>query len=142
MTTERQINLVKASWAVVAHTDGDAAALLYFRLGELDRGLGQAVQQEFASEGARVVRMLDAAIYGLDTENPAREIARAFEPTSPVYTDFAYYDTFAAALFWTLARRMGSAFTDEMFKAWSGLYMRLFVGMHVSASQLDLAAAA
>ena len=65
MLTETQIALVQSSFATIAPSADDAAALFYNRLFEIDPSLRQMFKGDMAEQRRKLMQMLSAAVKGL-----------------------------------------------------------------------------
>ncbi|MBG9390527.1 globin family protein [Caenimonas aquaedulcis] len=121
--TPQQIELVQKTFAQVKPIAGDAAALFYARLFELDPSLRALFRKDMAVQGQMLMAMIGSAVASL------RDLPRVV----PVLRDMGarhagygvrdeHYATVGSALLWTLERGLGDAFTPEVSQAWAAAY--------------------
>lgn len=120
---EHTIALVRESWRRVDAIAPAAAALFYENLFAADPSLRPLFRGDMAQQGDRLMRMIGAAVRGLD-DLPAlvptlQDLARRHVGygVRPVH-----YDTVGAALLKTLGQGLGDAFTPPVRQAWTDVY--------------------
>jgi hemoglobin-like flavoprotein len=118
-----QIELVRSTWARVRPVQTAAAELFYGKLFELEPQLQPLFKGDFAAQGQKLMRMLDAAVRGL--EHP-QALAPAFKDLGRRHLRYGAapvdYGTVAIALLWTLEQILGQAFTPDVRLAWTEAY--------------------
>jgi hemoglobin-like flavoprotein len=122
--TNKEIELVKASWANVVPISNLAAELFYGKLFEIDPALKSLFSDNLEEQGKKLMMMINTAVNGLD---------------SPEQIVDAHYDTVGAALIWTLGQGLGDGFTDEVKNAWLNTYTLLACTMKEGAAEVDAA---
>lgn len=113
--TPQQIKLVQASWQQVVPIATQAAGLFYRRLFEIDPALRRLFKGDLAEQGRKLVSVIDVAVTSPDRIG---EIVPAVETLGRRHAGYGveprHYDTFGAALLWTLKQGLGTAFTPEV----------------------------
>jgi hemoglobin-like flavoprotein len=136
MVTEAQKNLVQHSFTAIVPIAGDAAALFYQKLFELDPSLEKMFRGDMNEQRKKLMQMLTAAVKGLDRLDQlvpvVKELGRRHEGYG--VTD-KHYETVAIALLWTLEMGLGSAFTPEVAEAWAAVYGLLASTMKEAARE-------
>ena len=134
--TPEQIQRVRSSFAEIAAIQGQAAALFYRRLFELDPSLRPLFEGDIKAQGAKLMAALGGVVGSLDRLErvlPAlRELGRghAAHGVRP-----EHYATVGEALIWTLEQALGAAFTRETRRAWIDAYARLAWTMIAAAEE-------
>lgn len=119
----RQIELVQATWRQVQPVAGDAAALFYTRLFDLDPSLRPLFRGDMKEQGRKLMSMIGFAVNGLSRLDSLLPGLQALGQRHAGYgVRDEHYDTVAAALIWTLERGLGAAFDREVKAAWVAAY--------------------
>lgn len=119
----RQIELVQATWRQVQPVAGDAAALFYTRLFDLDPSLKPLFRGDMKEQGRKLMSMIGFAVNGLSRLDSLLPGLQALGQRHAGYgVRDEHYDTVAAALIWTLERGLGAAFDREVKAAWVAAY--------------------
>ena len=121
--TPEQVRLVKTSFAAVVPIADQAGMLFYDRLFSLDPSLRPLFKGEMSEQRQALMRMIAAAVNGLDrleTIVPAVR-ARGVRHAGYGVVD-AHYLIVGEALMWTLQRGLGDGFTPEVAAAWTAAY--------------------
>ncbi len=136
MTPEQAV-MVKESWAKVMPIADKAAELFYGRLFEMDPALKPLFKGEMKEQGAKLMKMINTAVNGLDR---LEEIVPAVEALGKRHVAYGVadkdYDTVGAALLWTLEQGLGDAFTPEVKESWATVYGVLAGTMKKSAAEV------
>lgn len=131
-----QIELVQQSWKKVVPIADQAAALFYARLFELDPALKPLFRGDIESQGRKLTSMINTAVVNLGN---LAEIVPAVQDLGRRHVHYgvqpAHYDTVGAALLWTLAQGLGSAFTPATREAWAIAYAALAGMMQAGAAE-------
>jgi hemoglobin-like flavoprotein len=136
MLTPHQKTLVQASFATIAPIADDAAALFYRRLFELDPSLERMFRGDMAEQRRKLMQMLTAAVKGLDRIDQLVPVVQSLGRRHATYgVEDRHYDTVGAALFWTLEKGLGDAFTPETKEAWATVYGILATTMQNAARE-------
>ncbi len=124
--TEHEIRLIEDSWAAVAPISGDAAALFYDRLFEIDPRVRSLFKGDMEQQGKKLMQMIGVAVAHLGRTEEIAPAVRALGQRHAGYgVQLQDYDTVGAALLWTLGKGLGAAFTPEVRAAWSKLYIHV-----------------
>ncbi|MBX3290430.1 MAG: hemin receptor [Acidobacteria bacterium] len=141
--TDKQINLVKASFERVEPAAEEAAVLFYVRLFELDPDLRPLFKSNIREQGIKLMQMIGLAVNGLDRLEDLVPAVRALGVRHAEYgVEDRHYDTVAEALLWTLEKALGADFTAETKEAWTTVYTLLAETMKDAAAQHSENAAA
>jgi hemoglobin-like flavoprotein len=118
-----QIARVRASFAKVAPIPDLVASLFYQKLFALDPALKPLFKGDMQEQGRKLMRMITAAVEGLDRLDQLIPTVRALGCRHVAYgVRPSHYDTVGAALLWTLERGLGADFTPEVKAAWATVY--------------------
>src|SRR5262245_6538373 len=142
MVTQTQKALVQNSFAAIASIGDDAVSLFYVRLFEIDPSLRRMFPEDMNRQRKKLLQMLTAAVNGLDHLDQLVPVVQDLGRRHALHgvTD-AHYDTFGAALLWTLEKGLGRAFTCETKRAWQAVYGLLATTMREAARESRAAAA-
>ena len=118
-----QIQFVQDSFKAVIPIQDQAADLFYGRLFELDPSLRQMFKGDIAEQGRKLMKTLATVVIDLDNTSSILPVVRDLGAR---HLDFGVtddqYDTFGAALIWTLEQGLGEAFTMDVMNAWIEAY--------------------
>ena len=124
--TSVQITLVQDSFRKVAPIAGQAAALFYGRLFELDPKLRLLFHGDMIGQGQKLMAMLAAATALLHQPERLLPVVRELGVRHVAYgVREEHYPTVGAALLWTLEKGLGPDFTPEVRAAWTATYTLL-----------------
>ncbi len=134
--TPEQIAMVQSTWAKVVPIQATAASLFYGKLFELDPELRPLFKTGIEEQGAKLMKMTDAAVGGLDNLGALVPVVEDLGRRHVGYgvTD-QHYDTVGTALLWTLEQGLGPAFTPPVEKAWTETYVTLASVMKGAAAR-------
>ena len=124
--TNKEIELVKASWANVVPISNLAAELFYGKLFEIDPALKSLFSDNLEEQGKKLMMMINTAVNGLDSPE---QIVPAVKALGQRHAD----------LIWTLGQGLGDGFTDEVKNAWLNTYTLLACTMKEGAAEVDAA---
>lgn len=138
--TNKEIELVKASWADVVPISNLAAELFYGKLFEIDPALKCLFSENLEEQGKKLMMMINTAVNGLDSPE---QIVPAVKALGQRHADYGvvdvHYVTVGEALIWTLGQGLGDGFTDEVKNAWLNTYTLLAGTMKDGAAEVDAA---
>lgn len=121
--TQRQQQLIRASFERLQPIEESAAALFYERLSTLDPQLAVLFKEGINEQGRGPMAMMRRVVdhsHCLGRLVPAlRELGRRNDSCGATDRD---YDTVAVALIWTLQQQLGASFTAETQEAWTICY--------------------
>ena len=141
MVTVAQKTLVQGSFASISTIADDAAVLFYQRLFELDPSLQRMFRGDMAEQRKKLMRMLTAAVKGLDRLEQLVPVVQDLGRRHGAYgVRESHYDTVGAALLWTLEMGLGGAFTPDVKDAWAAVYGLLATTMKDAAREAAVAA--
>jgi len=119
----QQIKLVKTSFAKDVPIAGTAAVLFYGRLFKLDPELEPLFKSNLSEQRVKFMKMLGMAVNGLDNLEALLLLVRSIGVRHASYgVKDRHYDTFGAALLWTLEQGLREEFTLELRDAWEHAY--------------------
>jgi len=131
---ERQIDLIRTSFAQVVPIKTQAAAMFYARLFEIAPPLRGLFRGDMEEQGAKLMAMLATAVANLDRLDKIVPAVRALGARHATYgVQDADYGPVAEALLWTLGQGLGEAFTPETEAAWVAAYAVLAGQMQEAA---------
>jgi hemoglobin-like flavoprotein len=133
--TPLQIHLVRTTFASIAPSAQNVAALFYARLFEIEPTLRPLFRGDLTEQGRKLMQMLGAAVAGLDR---VRELAPRLRELGRRHHEYGvrdvHYETVAVALLWTLEQGLGERFTAEVRDAWTKAYHLMADAMKAGAS--------
>lgn len=133
----RQIELVRTSFAAVEPIAEQAAALFYGRLFEIAPEVRALFPDDLTDQGRKLMQMLASVVRNLDNLDVVVPVAQRLGERHVGYgAEAAHYGPVGAALLWTLGQGLGDAFTPEVEESWTAAYTVL------SGVMIDAAAAA
>lgn len=121
---EREIALVRESWALVKPIADDAMAMFYSNLFELDRNIARLFAgKDMSVQRARLADALDLIIRNLDQHGvlagQLQEIGARHAGYGALEGDFA---TVGKALILTLEKGLPGIWTDDHKRSWTAAY--------------------
>ena len=133
--TPDQVILVQASFTAVASWADAAGAHFYRRLFEIDPRLADLFGGDRSEQGRKLMRMIAFAVERLDQIHELITPIQALGVRHRRYgVRDTHYESFGAALIWTLAEELGTGFTPEVKDAWLAAYGLLANAMKESAA--------
>lgn len=139
MVEPREIELVQESWKAVEPISDAAADLFYGKLFELDPALKDLFPDDMAEQKKKLMQTLAVCVNGL---NDLGEIVPAVKALGQRHVGYdvkdEHYETVGQALLWTLKQGLGEAFTPEVEKAWTTVYVVLSTTMKDAAAELSV----
>jgi hemoglobin-like flavoprotein len=115
--------LVRTSWRQVEAIGPPAAALFYENLFSADPRLQPLFKGDMAQQGERLMRMIGAAVAGLDDLPALQPVLADLARRHVGYgVQEAHYATVGAALLQTLSQGLGEKFTPAVREAWTQVY--------------------
>ena len=135
--TPRQIVLVRESWQGVRPISDRAAELFYERLFQLDPGLRSMFRGDMATQGRKLMVMIDTVVGRLDRLG---ELVPAVQALGQRHAGYGvadeHYAIVGTALLDTLRVGLGDAFDAEVEEAWATAYGTLAGVMKEAAAGL------
>jgi hemoglobin-like flavoprotein len=124
--TPKQVAQVQESFATVARSADEAAALFYGRLFEIAPQLRPLFRGDVAEQGRKLMATLAFVVNGLSRLDVIRPAASALAKRHVGYgVRPDHYRTVGVALLWTLERGLGPQWTPELAAAWTAAYSTL-----------------
>ena len=137
MVEPAEVTLVQESWKSVEPISDTAADLFYGKLFELDPSLKELFPDDMAEQKKKLMQTLAVCVNGL---NDLGEIVPAVRALGQRHVGYQVkdeqYDTVGQALLWTLGQGLGEAFTSEVEKAWTNVYVVLSTTMKDAAAEV------
>lgn len=126
----RQIQLVQQTFAAVEKDVVAVGTLFYHRMFEMDPSLQSLFKGDMKQQATMLMTSIGMAVKGLDRQAEIVPQLNAIGGRHGAYgvapSDF---DTFSAALMWTLGQSLADAFTPEVHEAWINAFEFIRVGM-------------
>jgi len=136
MFTDREIELVRASWARVAADPDAAAALFYGKLFEAAPSVKPLFSSDMTEQGRKLMQMIGVAVNNMDR---IEQIIPAVQDLGVRHVSYGaeppHYPVVGAVLLDTLATALGDAFGDDTRAAWTKTYGALSHVMTDAASK-------
>ena len=124
--TSQQIELIQQSFAKVVPISEKAAAMFYGRLFEIAPETKALFRSDMAEQGRKLMATLSAVVNALANLDAILPAASALAKRHVSYgVKASHYAPVGAALFWTLEKGLGSAWTPELAAAWTAAYTTL-----------------
>ena len=123
MFTEREIELVRETWAAASKDPAAASALFYGKLFEVAPGVKPLFTGDMKEQGLKLMQMIGIAVHNMDRID---EIKPALIELAERHDDYGaepeHYPVVGSTLIDTLATALGDAFTPEAEAAWTKTY--------------------
>ncbi len=131
----RQIALIQKTFEKVEPIAQEVGDLFYTRLFEMDPGVRQLFKGDMKKQALMLMTVIGLAVRGLDRPEVIEESIKALGRRHQLYGVAAPdYNTFGAALIWTLEQVLGDAFTPEVKATWIEAYDVLSSAMKKAAA--------
>ena len=129
--TNKQIDLVKSSWAIVATIDPvTVGGLFYNRLFEIAPQLKSMFRNPVPEQSKKLLAMINYVISKLDKlEDILDEVAKLAKRHVKYGVREEHYEIVGGALLWTLEQALANLFTNEVKQAWVNCYNLLASAM-------------
>ncbi len=135
--TEKEIDLVQASWEKVLPIQETAAELFYGQLFAIAPEVEPLFKGDMKSQGKKLMQMLNTAVRSL---NDLAAIVPAVQASGRRHKDYGvsdeHYDKVAEAFLWTLEKGLGDDFTEDVKQAWISVYTLLATTMKEAAADV------
>ena len=123
MFTDREIELVRSTWAA-ASADPDAAATLFYgKLFEAAPGVKPLFSSDMKEQGRKLMQMIGVAVNNM---HRIEEIVPALIELGERHDDYGaepgHYPVVGSVLLDTLSTALGDEFSDEAALAWGRTY--------------------
>ena len=135
--TNKQIDLVKSSWAIVATIDPvTVGGLFYNRLFEIAPQLKHMFRNPMPEQSKKLLAMINYVISKLDKlEDILDEVAKLARRHISYGVKPDHYTIVGEALLWTLEKGLAENWNSEVKEAWINCYEILSSAM-INASEL------
>ena len=121
-----QVKLVQDSFAKVAPIAQTAAELFYGRLFEIAPQVRPMFPDDMTEQRKKLMATLAIVVNGLNNLDTILPAASALAKRHVGYgAQAAHYPVVGAALFWTLEKGLGEAWTPQVASAWTAAYTTL-----------------
>ena len=121
-----QIQLIQSSFETFVVDIDQAAALFYSRVFEIDPALRPMFRNDMHIMGRKLMQTL---VFAVNALNSLEEIGSQMRVLGKRHTLYgvkqADFVTIGEALFWTLKKVLGEAYTPEVDEAWRAMYQIL-----------------
>jgi hemoglobin-like flavoprotein len=135
--TMRELSLVRDSFDQLVPVSGVAADLFYLRLFELAPSLRQMFPSDMRDQKRTLMVMIASAVQGLhDLDRLLPEVMALGARHAQYGVKDSHYQAAGEALIWTLERCLGNAFTPEIERAWTRVYLLLAATMQAGADDV------
>ena len=134
--TNKQIDLVKSSWATVATIDPvTVGGLFYNRLFEIAPQLKHMFRNPMPEQSKKLLAMINYVISKLDKlEHILDEVAKLARSHVSYGVKPDHYTVVGEALLWTLEKGLADNWNSELKEAWADCYQILSSAM-INASE-------
>jgi len=121
--TPDQVKAIQSSFAKVAPTSEQAAALFYGRLFEIAPAVKSLFHGDMTEQGRKLMATLAVVVNGLGNLETILPAASALAKRHVGYgVKAADYAPVGAALLWTLEKGLGKDWTPDLAAAWGAAY--------------------
>jgi hemoglobin-like flavoprotein len=127
---DRQIQLVQSTFQAIQKDIVAVGTLFYHRMFEIDPSLQSLFKGDLKQQANMLMTSVGMAVHSLDAPHVltermrdlgARHIGYGVQPSD--------YDTFSAAMMWTLEQSLADAWTEEVQAAWIDAFEAIRLGM-------------
>lgn len=140
---QRQIDLIRSSFATVQGLGAAPAAIFYGHLFDADPSLRMLFKSNMAQQGERLMAMIGSALGLLDKPDTLMPVLHKLGARHVGYgVQGSHYDTVGGALLLMLDECLGYGFTTEVREAWLTLYGVIAGAMMDGAQQAEAEALA
>jgi nitric oxide dioxygenase len=123
MFTDREIELVRGTWAKASQDPSAAAALFYGRLFEVAPDVKPLFTADMKEQGLKLMQMIGIAVNNM---HQIESIVPALHELAERHDDYGavpeHYPVVGQVLIETLDKALGDEFTDEAEEAWAKTY--------------------
>jgi hemoglobin-like flavoprotein len=131
-----QIALVQESWEKINPIRAAAAEMFYAKLFELDPSLRTFFHDNPTEQGDQFMKMVATAVATLNKPDELLPVLQALGTRHARYgVKDNHYDTMALALFDTLHKGLGTAFTNDIQLAWKVVFSVIATTMKNAANK-------
>jgi hemoglobin-like flavoprotein len=129
--TNKQIDLVKSSWSIVATIDPvTVGSLFYERLFEISPQLRHLFRNPIPEQSKKLLAMINYVIIKLDKlEDILDQMAKLAQRHVSYGVRPDHYRVVGEALLWTLEKGLGENWNNEVKEAWTVCYDTLSAAM-------------
>ena len=141
--TQKQVELVKATWTLVATMDPVVVGgLFYNRLFEIAPQVKHMFRGEMPEQSRKLMGMIGYVIAKLDKlDDIIGEVGRLAQRHNGYGVKPEHYTIVGSALIWTLEKGLGEVWDEQVKTAWVECYTILSDAMINAAAEADKAAA-
>jgi hemoglobin-like flavoprotein len=129
--TQKQIELIKSTWAMVAKMDPEVVGQLFYnRLFEIAPPVKHLFRNPVPEQSRKLIAMLNYVISKLDKLNDIMEEVSQLAQRHVRYgVNAGHFVIVGETLLWTLEKGLGEAWNDEVKEAWTVCYTILSSAM-------------
>ncbi len=121
--TERQVELIRTSWANVVPVQDMASTVFYGRLFRIAPEVRPMFPDDMRSQRMKLMKTLGTVVDALDDLDALMPAIRDLAINHVGYgVEAAHYGKVGEALMWTFERLLGPRFDDETRAAWVAAY--------------------
>lgn len=134
MFTDREIEVVRSTWAPAAEDPDAIAKLFYGRLFEVAPEVKPLFTGDMTAQGRKLMQMIGVAVNNMDRiDEIVPAVIDCGERHDAYGTKPEHYPVVGDVLLETLSTALGEAFTDEAEQAWAKTYSTI-AGLMISRS--------
>jgi len=128
--TQKEINLIKASWASVIPIAEEAGGIFYERLFSVAPELRQMFSIDITAQAKKLTDMITYVVLNLDKLYEILHDIKELGAKHKAYgTKPEHYQIVGECLIWTLKKGLGDDWNEELENAWATAYNVLADGM-------------
>ena len=132
--TETDIMLVRKTFDLIVPISGVAADMFYERLFYMAPSLRRMFPADMRDQKRKLMVMIAAAVQGLsDLDTLAPQLMALGARHAGYGVTDTHYKTVGEALIWTLERGLANAFTPQVARAWTRVYLLVAATMQAGA---------
>lgn len=137
--TERQIVLVKNSWAYVVINAQEAGELFYGRLFHVAPSVKSMFKHDQKEQARKLMNMVTLIVTKLNKlDDIMNEVKLLAQRHGRYGAKPEHYQVVGECLLWTLEQGLGEKWNEELMEAWTAVYLKLSSAM--IKGQLEVAA--
>lgn len=127
---DRQIQLVQSTFQAIQKDVVAVGTLFYHRMFEIDPGLQSLFKGDLRQQANMLITSIGMAVHSLGSPSTLAEKMRELGGRHVGYgVQPSDFDTFSAALMWTLEQTLADEWTPEVHAAWIDAFEAIRIGM-------------
>ena len=129
--TQKQIELVKSTWSLVAAMDPEVVGQLFYnRLFEIAPPVKHLFRHPVPEQSRKLISMLNYVISKLDKlDDILLEVSQLAQRHVQYGVNAGHFAIVGESLLWTLEKGLGEAWNDDVREAWTVCYTILSSAM-------------